>query len=66
MNAREFYNKRIKEESTIGSVELMDEFAKYQQSKLVEWLEKERDKAEYQMYEHTFQEVLNKIKELNK
>ncbi len=29
MEAREFYNKRIKEEPTIGSVQLMEEYAKY-------------------------------------
>jgi len=29
MEAREFYNKRIKEEPTIGSVQLMEEYAKH-------------------------------------
>jgi len=29
MTANEFYNKRIKEDSTIGSVQLMDEYAKH-------------------------------------
>lgn len=29
MDARDFYNKRIKEEPTIGSVQLMDEYAKH-------------------------------------
>lgn len=29
MEAREFYNKRIKEESAIGSVQLMEEYAKH-------------------------------------
>ena len=29
MKAREFYNKRIDEEPTIGSVQLMDEYAKH-------------------------------------
>ena len=29
MNARDFYNKRIKEDNTIGSVQLMDEYAKH-------------------------------------
>jgi hypothetical protein len=29
MEARDFYNKRIKEESTIGSVQLMEEYAKH-------------------------------------
>ena len=29
MEAREFYDKRIKEEPTIGSVQLMEEFAKH-------------------------------------
>lgn len=29
MEAREFYNKRIKEEPTIGSVQLMGEYAKH-------------------------------------
>jgi len=29
MQAREFYNKRINEEPTIGSVKLMEEFAKH-------------------------------------
>jgi len=29
MEAKEFYNKRIKEEPTIGSVQLMEEYAKH-------------------------------------
>ena len=29
MDARDFYNKRLKEEPTIGSVQLMDEYAKH-------------------------------------
>ena len=29
MEARDFYDKRIKEEPTIGSVQLMEEFAKH-------------------------------------
>ena len=29
MEARDFYNKRIKEEPTIGSVQLMEEYAKH-------------------------------------
>lgn len=29
MEARDFYNKRIKEEPTIGSVKLMEEYAKH-------------------------------------
>jgi len=29
MTAKEFYNKRIKEEPTIGSVQLMEEYAKH-------------------------------------
>ena len=29
MEAREFYDKRIKEEPTIGSVQLMNEYAKH-------------------------------------
>lgn len=29
MEAREFYDKRIKEDNTIGSVQLMEEFAKH-------------------------------------
>jgi len=29
MEAREFYDKRIKEDSTIGSVQLMEEYAKH-------------------------------------
>jgi len=29
MEAREFYNKRLNEDSTIGSVQLMDEYAKH-------------------------------------
>jgi len=29
MEARDFYNKRIKEDTTIGSVQLMEEYAKY-------------------------------------
>lgn len=29
MEARDFYNKRINEEPTIGSVQLMEEFAKH-------------------------------------
>jgi hypothetical protein len=29
MEAREFYNKRIKEDSSIGSVQLMEEYAKH-------------------------------------
>ena len=29
MDAIDFYNKRIKEEPTIGSVQLMDEYAKH-------------------------------------
>ena len=29
MEAREFYDKRLKEDNTIGSVQLMEEFAKH-------------------------------------
>ena len=29
MEARDFYDKRIKEDSTIGSVQLMEEYAKH-------------------------------------
>ena len=29
MEARDFYNKRITEEPTIGSVQLMEEYAKH-------------------------------------
>ena len=29
MEAREFYDKRIKEDNTIGSVQLMEEYAKH-------------------------------------
>jgi len=29
MDARDYYNKRIKEEPTIGSVQLMEEYAKH-------------------------------------
>ena len=29
MEAREFYDKRLKEDSTIGSVQLMEEYAKH-------------------------------------
>ncbi len=29
MDARDFYNKRIEEDPTIGSVQLMDEYAKH-------------------------------------
>jgi len=29
MEAKEFYDKRLKEDSTIGSVQLMEEYAKY-------------------------------------
>jgi len=29
MEARDFYNKRIKEDSTLGSVQLMEEYAKH-------------------------------------
>jgi len=29
MTATDFYNKRIKEDSTIGSIQLMDEYAKH-------------------------------------
>lgn len=29
MDARDFYDKRIKEDPTIGSVELMEEYAKH-------------------------------------
>ena len=29
MEARDFYNKRIKEDSTISSVQLMEEYAKH-------------------------------------
>ena len=29
MEARDFYNKRLEEDSTIGSVQLMEEYAKH-------------------------------------
>lgn len=29
MDAKDFYNKRIEEEPTLGSVQLMDEYAKH-------------------------------------
>ena len=29
MEAREFYDKRLKEDSTIGSIQLMEEYAKH-------------------------------------
>ena len=29
ISAKEFYDKRLKEDSTIGTVQLMDEYAKY-------------------------------------
>ena len=40
------------------------DFLESNQKEFVEWLQKERDKAEYQMYESTYQEVLTKLKEL--
>ena len=42
MEARDFYNKRIKEDSTISSVQLMEEYAKiygeiYYRNKFLRW-----------------------------
>jgi len=39
MEAREFYDKRINEEPTIGSVQLMEEFAQIQALEFIEFIE---------------------------
>ena len=36
MEAREYYNKRLKEDSTIGTIKLMEEYAKIQGKKYLE------------------------------
>ena len=39
MKAREFYNKRLEENNTIGSVQLMEEYAEQKQNDIDELVE---------------------------
>ena len=64
MKAREFYNKRLEENNTIGSVQLMEEYAEQKQNdidELVEYVAKinyqvnivEYKESEYLIKKHT-------------
>ena len=71
MKAREFYNKRLEENNTIGSVQLMEEYAEQKQNDIDELVESlaEANKQNFQLLQDKVKlegEIINLKSRLSK